>query len=219
MNPPQISAATAVMYNTRLLNSNPAKLTEYDLASRSTLTILCAILELHDPPSASCLPFRKICVWHAAWITALPNFDRVGYIADEIDFYTGEPIKRLYLLADWLSTKTAREAYETALRERSVEWQDERIRWFRLRGRLIRIYGIGIAAAQAQIEAHFNALRSRFEVSANAARLVLNVFRWNDAISDEDRRAYERAVPTDGRHAYASVIDFTGMSHDEPEQS
>jgi len=213
---PNISPSTAALYNTRILHGNPERLTEDDLRSRATLITLCAILESHDAPSASCLGSRKIARYHAEWLAQLPNFPRVGYISAERDFYTGEPCLRLYLLADWLDTQESRARYDARLAERSEAWTLERIRWWRLWHRLMNQFSIGCHAAQAQIEAHHAALVCKYELARSAADSVLRTLGFYDDVRDDVRSSYDealRAAQSTAQRAYASVTDFTNFPH------
>jgi len=213
---PNISASTAVLYNTRILNANPATLTEADLAARTTLVYLNAILALRDSPSASCLGSKVISDYHAAWISTLPQFNRVGYLSVETDFYTSEKVIRLYVLADWLDTREARAKREAQLRENSETWLEERIRWYRLRRVLQDIHDIGRDAAQAQIESHFATLRCRYELAREATKQLLKMLGFEAEISTDDRSLYHRCMESAlageaAGHAYSSVLDFKGM--------
>lgn len=214
---PNISAATARAYNTRLLHSDPARFTEEDLAARGTLITLCALLEPHDPPSASSLGSRVISDYHAAWIRELPGFPRVGYLNRENDFYSGEPCLRLYLYADWLETREGADTYHARLAARSTAWTNERIRWYRLRRRLQDVFDIGREAAQAQIAAHFATLHCRHEPAVAVAKRILQALGFEEEITQEDQQMYEHAhisaIAQQGAHdgsshAYSSVLDF-----------
>lgn len=213
---PNISADTARLYATRILYGAPERLTPDDLAARTALITVCAVIAPGEPPAAECLGSRTIDDYHIAWLTQLPMFSRIAYIAIERDFYTGRPCKRIYLLADWLATSQAIHARETRLRAQSDAWIEERVRWYRLRRRLCDMYDMPVGVAQAQIEAHYRTVQCRVEVAVATIRQLLATLGFDAPISDEDRALYETGhrsamgrLEADGStHAWASVIDF-----------
>lgn len=211
---PNISASTARAYNTRLLYQDPSRFTEEDLGARGTLITLCALLEPHDPPSASSLGSRTISDYHAAWIRELPAFPRVGYINRESDFYSGEPCLRLYLYVDWLETREGINAYHSCLTARSIAWRNERVRWYRLRRHLQDVFDIGRDAAQAQIAAHFATLHCKHDPAVIVAQRILSALGFDMDLTQDDELLYDNAHLSalasqgDKPHAYASVLDF-----------
>lgn len=213
---PTISTDTAVAHLSRLLHSPPERLLERELAARQTLIIVNAILHSPDAPSAYMVGSRPISDFHAAWLATLPHFSDVAFISQERDFNTGEPYLRLYLLSDWLDTAAQRRKRDDTLRERSEAWLTERVRWYRLRRRLMDQYEIGVAAAQAQIEAHRDALSCRYEVARKAVENLLRMLGFYEDVSEDDRRVYAMGLQHSeslghAGHAFASVTDFLGF--------
>jgi hypothetical protein len=139
----------------------------------------------------------------------------VGYLNVENSYYTGEKVLRLYLLADWLETREATAVRDTQLSESTERWIIERVRWYRLRRRLMDQYEIGETTAQAQLESHRASLTCRYEQAREAVGLLLNMLGFNAEITTEDRAFYDKAMlsasATNPGHAFKNILDFTGM--------
>lgn len=212
---PNISARTAVLYNKRLLNSDPATLTPDDLSARTALIFICSILGPDDVPSAECMYARVVSEYHATWLRELPRFSYVGYLQRSKDFFTGEPTIRLWLLSDWLSSAEGEAKRNADMQQRHEEWRLLRVRWYRLRRRLMDYYEIGTDAAQAQIESHYAVLHCKIEAARIATARLLNILGFDAPITSEDENMYDdgmrHARIVSPSHAHAGVIDFSGM--------
>lgn len=200
-----ITAASTSQFFARILAPrNADQLSPPDADAKRTLQLICAILDSGDGISVAGYPSVRIHADFIPILRALPEFDRVAYIESTKDFYSGEPVFRLWLLSDWLDSESQRKEREKYYANASREWLETRYRFWRVACRLKHDAGLGREVVNTLLRLHYDNLRT--QDAATMRMLEMLGYSKPLAVGELDR--FHRLCPPALGHLYDSPVDF-----------